>query len=142
MVIKNVAFGGNLRNNLLRFHVEEIYCSLRFGHWHFRIDSLHATVKVDTRTHVSIGCSLLQSDQLLNGRIVSAFTPLHVCTISYSRGFPIYVPLLVPGQTDWLEFRDGSQDIELSFTDISEAGTGKKVLDLFVCGVIQLERVD
>ena len=140
MVIQNVAFHGKLDNNSLRINVDESYCPIRFGHWRFRLDSLAITVKSETKAHFAVGCSLLKSQQQLNGKIVTANTPLCVCSISRTTAFPVIAQLLGPGQSAWNEFNDGSPKFELNFTPISEAGT-PKVFDLFVCGVILYEPI-
>lgn len=138
MVIKSVAFQGRLYKNCLRITVDEQYCPIRRGHWRFRLDSLFVTVGSFTRrVKFAVGCTLLESQQTIFGALVLANTPLHIFDFL---GSDTTVSLLSPMTTEWMEFNQGSQTFEISFTPISEhQGTEQQIYDYFVFGIMLFE---
>lgn len=141
MVIKSIAFQGTLDHNYLRISVNEHYLPISCGHWRFRIDSLYVTVKSETVSIFSVGCSLLKSPQIVNQRTVTAYAPLLVGGITKTAAgskFPTITLLLGPGQSYWSEFNAGSTSFELSFTPISETGV-LKYFDFFIAGIMVFE---
>jgi hypothetical protein len=149
MVIKNVCFSGQLKQNCLRVKVDEDYCTLRAGHWRFRLESLAVTIlpppplpavqPPPLNVHFTIGCSLLTSPQELNGEIVSAATPLHVLNIFRTSHTPAHVTVLAPGLHTWHEFNDGSQIFEIRLRVIPSLAEDPKQLNLFICGILEFE---
>jgi hypothetical protein len=137
MTIKSVCFQGELKQNCLKVKVNENYCSLRAGKWRFRLDSLSLTV-LPIGVHFSVGCSLLQSQQNIDGQLVSAATPLHVFSVQRTTAGKVQV--LSPGDYEWHEFNNGSQEFQLEFRPlgpITPPDSGRKEFATFVCGIIQ-----
>lgn len=145
MVIKNVVFQGNLKNNCLKISVDERFCLLRSGTWRFRLDSLFVSIKSEIKTFISVGCSLVRSPQEVNQKTVTGYMPLLVSVLAKTAGvsvFPCMGTLLAPGsQCSWSEFNIGAQEFELDFKAIS-ANNQPLQFDFFVTGLIQFENLD
>jgi hypothetical protein len=139
MVVHSVTFEGTLVRSYLRFKVNENYCTIRTGHWRFRLDSLVATVDKPTKVHFILGCNLLRSQQHINDVVVQANTPLHIFSLSHLEDAKANVTLLKPGQTEWFEFNNGSQEVELSFREVGPTITAPIANRLYVAGVMHFE---
>jgi len=106
-----------------------------------RFDSVAVSISVPTNCHITLGCSLVKSQRRLFEQTVVAEAPLHLFALSFTDGsiLPVNHQLLCPGQTQWHEFNNGSQNIELKLRDVGEEDGRKTNLTLFLSGIILFE---
>jgi hypothetical protein len=145
MGVRPIPFQGLLsQKNSITVLIDEKYCLLRMGNWRLRIDSLSVSSADPISINLSLGCNFVKSAQKFRQETFVVPTPLHVLTVQFGDGgtWPKRAQLLTPGQTEWHEFTNGTQELVLQFRDAENVFSYEGMpLTLFFCGILLLDYI-